>query len=162
MLENWKPELSTTGELHPNELPGRTIFPNPEGVWEVCQDKTITVVAAPLKHRVTCYGYIIREQELPGKLDAMLLKQKGISPGPLYAKIKNGETVVAPDGSIISPEDVLGAPRPGCKVVILGDTCDSSQIMKMALGADVIVHEATLENEMEEKAIDQGHSTPSK
>ena len=161
MSENQDSESSSLTDLHPNEIPGRAIYPDKDGLWDVYHDDMVTVIAAPLKHRITCYGYVITEKDLSGKLDALLLKQKGIPPGPLYAKIKGGENVVAADGSVISPQDVLGKPRPGRKLVILGDTCDSSQIMAAALNADIIVHEATLEDDMEEKAVEQGHSTPS-
>mgnify|MGYP001794503926 CR=1 FL=1 len=153
--------ISAESKLHPNEVSGRTIFPNTDGLWEVYNDDALTVTAAPLEHRITCYGYVILEQDLPGKLDASLLKQKGIPPGPLYAKVKRGENIVAPDGSIISSKEVVGMPRPGRKLVILGDTHNSSRIKRVACNADVIVHEATLEDEMEEKAVEQGHSTPS-
>lgn len=156
----WTHSLSASDNLHPNETSGRTIFEGDNGVWQVCQEGNLTVFAAPLKHRVTCFGYVIQEQQLPGKLDPDLLKLRGIPPGPLYGKIKNGETVTAPDGSLVIPADVLGPPRPGRKVVILGDTCDSSRIMDVASDADVVVHEATLENELMETCIDHGHSTP--
>lgn len=156
----WKHSLSASDNLHPSETSGRTIFEGDSGVWQVCQEGNLTVFAAPLKHRVTCFGYVIQEQQLPGKLDPDLLKLRGIPPGPLYGKIKNGETVTAPDGSLVMPADVLGPPRPGRKVVILGDTCDSSRIMDVASDADVVVHEATLENELMETCIDHGHSTP--
>ena len=86
--------------------------------------------AAALKHRVTCFGYVTQEQQLPGKLDPDLLKLRGIFPGPLYGKIKNGETVTAPDGSLVMPADVLGPPRPGRKVVILGDRSEERRVGK--------------------------------
>lgn len=151
---------SASDSLHPNETHGGMILANDKGVWEVCQEGNLTVFAAPLKHRVTCFGYVIQEKQLPGKLDPNILKSKGIPPGPLYAKIKNGQTITAPDGSLIKPTDVLGSPRPGRKAVILGDTCDSSRIVDIASDADVVVHEATLENELMAQCIDHGHSTP--
>ena len=118
------------------------------------------VSAAILKHRVPCYGYVIQEADTPGRLNAALLKSKGIPPGPLYAKIKNGECLFAKDGSKILPEDVLSPPCPGRKVVILGDTCNSEQMTDLAMNADVLVHEATNENAHQEKCIENGHSTP--
>lgn len=156
----WTHSTSASDSLHPNETPGRTIYEDDNGLWQVCQEGNLTVFAAPLKHRVTCFGYVIQEQELPGKLDPNLLKMKGIPPGPCYGKIKNGETITAPDGSLVMPNDVLGPPRPGRKIVILGDTCDSSGIEDVAFDADVVVHEATLENELMETCISHGHSTP--
>ena len=49
----------------------------------VC-DKFLTAFAAPLKHRTRCFGYVVQEKQIPGKLDPSLLKQKGIPPGSLY------------------------------------------------------------------------------
>ena len=46
-------------------------------------------------------------------------------------------------------------------VVVLGDTCDNALIAPLCLEADVLVHEATNENEMQASAVDNGHSTPS-
>ena len=63
--------------------------------------------------------------------------------------------------SQISPSDVLAPPRPGRRVVILGDTCDSSEMVPIAGGADLVVHEATNENAHEVKCRENGHSTPS-
>ena len=156
----WTNSPSASDTLHPSETSGRTICENDDGLWPVFQEGNLTVFAAPLKHRITCFGYVIQEQQLPGKLDPTLLKKRGIPPGPLYSKIKNGETITAPDGSFIMPKDVVGSPRPGRKVVILGDTCDSSRIVEIACDADVIIHEATLEDELKETCINHGHSTP--
>jgi ribonuclease Z len=56
---------------------------------------------------------------------------------------------------------VLGAPRPGRKIVYSGDTGQSENLVKLAEKADLLIHEATFDDEMTERAKEDGHSTPS-
>jgi ribonuclease Z len=55
---------------------------------------------------------------------------------------------------------VLGKPRSGRKIVYTGDTGPSKAIIELAKNSDLLIHEATFENEMEERALEDGHSTP--
>ena len=64
------------------------------------------------------------------------------------------------NGEVIKPDDVLGPPKKGRKVTILGDTKDSSEMLSICQNSDVIVHEATNENALKIQAVEHGHSTP--
>ena len=58
-------------------------------------------------------------------------------------------------------EQVVGSLRPGLKIAYSGDTRSTRSLVKLAKGADLLVHEATLMDELAERAKRDGHSTPS-
>ena len=64
-----------------------------------------------------------------------------------------------PDGRTVEPHELVGAPRPGRKVVITGDTRPCAATIAAAEGADLLVHEATFGHEEADRAVDTGHST---
>ena len=147
--------------LHPNEVePPELITVNKSNYWNVCMSDDLKVDAYFLEHAVFCVGYVITENDLPGKLDPMLLKSLGVPPGPLFGEIKRGRSVVLEDGRTIDPSSILGPPRKGRVVAILGDTSNSDSMLGKVMNVDILVHETTLENEMEALAVERGHSTP--
>jgi ribonuclease Z len=77
----------------------------------------------------------------------------------LYGVLKGGGDVTLDDGRVIRASDVVGPPVKGRVVTILGDTRPCGNTLKLAAGADVLVHEATFAAGQEEKAFDYGHST---
>lgn len=86
----------------------------------------------------------------------------GLKPGPLYGRLKSGQPVTLESGRVVLPSEVLEEAIPGRKVCIFGD-CSSvlgEGPLRLCGGADVLIHEATLGNEHQEKALDHGHSTP--
>lgn len=123
------------------------------------EDEQLTVTAAPLIHRIDSYGYRITEKPQKGKLDASRLKKLGLSSGPLFGKIKNGENVVLPDGTELRAQEFIGPSIPGRTVTILGDTQPCEHAVKLAENADVLVHEATFAEQRKEMAVRYDHST---
>eukprot|EP00581_Thalassiosira_minuscula_P017473 CAMPEP_0183711978 /NCGR_PEP_ID=MMETSP0737-20130205/7283_1 /TAXON_ID=385413 /ORGANISM="Thalassiosira miniscula, Strain CCMP1093" /LENGTH=831 /DNA_ID=CAMNT_0025940551 /DNA_START=47 /DNA_END=2542 /DNA_ORIENTATION=- len=145
---------------------GRDIYPNydhPQSshgapVWEVLDEDDVMVHAAPMSHGVPCVGYVVRENDRPGRLRPDLvqplieanragLKEAGVkNPMKIMAVVKNlpvGGSYEFPDGTVLRQEEVVEPPRRGRKVVICGDTADCRALEGLAKDADVLVHEAT-------------------
>jgi ribonuclease Z len=106
-------------------------------------------------------SYALTEKPRPGRFHTEKAKELGVAEGPLWSKLQGGSSVKLPDGRIVEPEMVLGAPRPGRKIVYSGDTGPSELLVKLAEKADLLIHEATFEDELKERAMEDGHSTPS-
>lgn len=125
----------------------------------VYEDKQVTVEAAKLEHGLPSYGYRVAERDRPGALDAKRLSAEGIPAGPLYRKLKEGETVELDDGRVINGQDYIGPSKPGKKVAVLGDTRPCEAVAGLARNVDVLVHEATFMEQDEERAHRYFHST---
>lgn len=125
----------------------------------VFEDEQFIVEAQLLDHGIPSYGYRIVEKDKPGTLLADKLVEAGVKPGPIFRKIKEGESVTLEDGSMIIPEDFLGPDQKGRIVTILGDTRYCDNAISLAQDADLLIHEATFSKGEEKLAHDYFHST---
>ncbi|OCG42368.1 ribonuclease Z [Gilliamella sp. Bif1-4] len=125
----------------------------------VFEDNQFQVEAKLLQHRVPCFGYRIIEKDPPAQLNIDKLKQDNIQAGPFYNDLKNGKTITLDDGRIINGTDYLGQIKKGRKLAILGDTIPCQTSIDLANDVDLLVHEATQEHALVDKAIERGHST---
>jgi ribonuclease Z len=125
----------------------------------IYEDALFSVEALHVEHRIECFGYRIVEQNRPGKLEVAKLRAMNIASGPLYGQLKQGETVVLADGTLINGRDFIGPEIKGRKIAIIGDTrlCEAS--IKLAQQVDVVVHEATFALNNQELANQYFHST---
>ena len=110
-------------------------------------------------HGVPSVAFRYREPTRPGKFDKPKALELGIPEGPLFSKLQRGHAVELPDGRKIFPEMVLGPSRPGRTVVFSGDTKPVDSMISFAEHADVLIHEATFDESLKERANDYGHST---
>jgi ribonuclease Z len=117
-------------------------------------------VVAPfaVEHRVPAYGYALVEDQRPGRFDEQRARELGVAPGPDYGRLQRGEPVPGSDG-LVQPEQILGPPRRGRKIVLAGDTAPCEMTKAVAHGADLLVHEATFAEEDAERAAETMHST---
>jgi ribonuclease Z len=108
----------------------------------------------PVKHRIEAYGYAFVEDERPGRFDADAARSLGIAEGPDFGRLQRGEAVNG-----VRPDQVMGEPRPGRRIVLSGDTAPCQTVEVYAHGADVLVHEATFLADERARARETGHST---
>jgi len=142
------------GKYPPVRIDFRTAEPGP-----VYQEKDFTVSAFPVYHRAPgCFGYIFEEESrrpfLPEKAEAL-----GIPPGPWRGNLVGGESVTLPDGREIQPDQVLGDEVPGTKLVHVGDTGRTSDLLAFAQDADTLVIESTYLESERDLAEKFGHLT---
>ena len=128
-----------------------------EGIIHEGNDFTVT--AARLEHGVTSYGYRIEEKDKLGELRVDKLKELGVQPGKIYQDIKNNPETVLPNGDVIQRSDVLGPNKKGHIISILGDTRNTLKHETFIQNSDVLVHEATFDQNKHELAYQYHHST---
>jgi ribonuclease Z len=110
-------------------------------------------------HGLSSVGYALVESPRPGRFDADAAEALAIPIGPERGALQRGEAVTLADGRVITPDAVVGEPRPGRKVVLTGDTAPAAAVIEAARGADVLVHDATFAHEELERAQETLHST---
>jgi ribonuclease Z len=115
--------------------------------------------AFAVEHGLAGVGYTLVEHPRPGRFDTEAAEALGVPFGPERGILQGGEAVTLADGRVITPDAVLGPPRPGRKVVLAGDTAPSASVVAAAHGADVLVHEATFCEDERERARETLHST---
>ena len=112
------------------------------------------IAAFAVDHRVRALGYALLEDGRPGRFDESRARELGVTPGPDFGRLQQGEAV-----GDVRPEQVLGPPRRGRKLVLAGDTAPCEMTKVVAHGADLLVHEATFLHEDAARARETAHST---
>jgi ribonuclease Z len=107
-----------------------------------------------VRHRGEAYGYALVEHDRPGRFDAELATRLGVPFGPDFGRLQRGETVNG-----VTPDQVIGEPRRGRRIVLSGDTRPCDMVRLTAQDADLLVHEATFASDQRERALETGHST---
>jgi len=132
-----------------------------EKAGTVCEEKEYVAEAVWANHVIPNLAYALIEKPRPGKFYPEKAKALGVPEGPLWSKLQHGLKVKLPNGRIVKPEEVVGPLRPGRKIVYTGDSRPFRGFVKFAAGADLLIHDATLDDELAERAEEDGHSTPS-
>ncbi|XES78320.1 MAG: ribonuclease Z [Candidatus Bathyarchaeia archaeon] len=132
-----------------------------EGSGVVCDQEEYTVSATPTNHSMVSFGYAFEEKPRAGKFHPEKAQALGVPLGEAWSLLQRGVDFVLPDGRVVKTEEVSEAPRKGRKIVYSGDTKPFEAFAAFAADADLVIHEATFEDALKERADVDGHSTPS-
>lgn len=118
-----------------------------------------TVSAFSVTHRgPDCLGYAFegkaRRPFLPEKADAL-----GVPFGPERRELVAGKAITLADGRRVEPDDVLGELQKGIKLIVVGDTGRTDDLLDVCQGADALVIESTYIEEEAEMAHQFSHLT---
>lgn len=112
------------------------------------------IAAYATDHGVRALGYALVEDPRPGAFDPERASGLGVTPGPDFGRLQDGETVGG-----VRPEQVMGEPRRGRRVVLAGDSAPCEMTRLVAFEADLLVHEATFLDEEADRAAETSHSS---
>ncbi|MCW4044880.1 MAG: ribonuclease Z [Candidatus Bathyarchaeota archaeon] len=128
---------------------------------KICEEEDYVVEAAWSNHVIPSLAYAFVEKPRPGKFFPVKARALGVPEGELWSVLQRGKKVTLPSGAVVEPDEVMGEQRRGRKIVYSGDTKPFEGFVRFAACADLLVHEATLDDALAEKAAEDGHSTPS-
>ncbi|WP_142427408.1 ribonuclease Z [Enterococcus durans] len=125
----------------------------------IFEDQQFSVYTKKLDHGIDSFGYRVVEHDHKGELQVDKLKELAIPAGPIYGKLKKGETVTLDDGRTIDGKAFVGPDKKGRIVTILGDTRKTGNSVLLAQDSDILVHESTFNKNEEKMARNYYHST---
>jgi len=129
-----------------------------EGIKEIYKEEQFTIKAFPLEHGIKCYGFLISENPKQWRINKDVLPESMLIQE--IVMLKNGKNVLFEDGSIkYDLETYTLPPRPSRSYAYCSDTRYDEEIVPYIQGVDLLYHEATFADEMEDRAELTHHST---
>lgn len=151
------PMLQLPFELAVHELDEGAFAPGDEP-HHVARLDGAEVTTLPLRHRVPSFGYRIATDPRRGRLDAARAAALGVTEPTALGRLQRGETVPGDDAPV-TPAQVIGPPRSGTTVAVMGDTTPCDAAVRLGRDADLLVHEATYRDREAELGRRWQHST---
>jgi ribonuclease Z len=123
------------------------------------EDEEFVLSAFPVSHRGPgCFGFSFEERSRrPFLVDEA--EKLGVPAGKERRRLVEGESVTLADGTTVHPDQVLGEPREGARLVYVGDAAEVSDLIPYAQGVDALVIEATYLSAEADLAQQYGHLT---
>ena len=139
-LDYWGPRFRVIAKDVPFEGEDETV---------ILRNKDFDILSIPVKHTVPAVAYAFRERDRVNVDIKKAEKLYGLKQGPLIGKLKEkGE--ISFRGKVIRLGDISSV-RKGVKVVYSGDTKKCGTLVKISSGADLLIHDATFLDDVEDR-----------
>ncbi|TWP27595.1 ribonuclease Z [Apibacter muscae] len=126
----------------------------------IYEDNKLTVHTIPLDHRVYTNGFIFKEKAKPKRLNIESINQYPQIEVCDYHNLKLGKDWVSEDGkTIISNEKLTYEAKHSYSYAYCSDTSYKPDIIDLIKDVDVLYHESTFLNDLEDLARKTKHST---
>jgi ribonuclease Z len=125
---------------------------------EIYSTETYKISSFPLKHRITCNGFMIEEVYSKLPLNYAKCKELGI-PKEYFDRIKSGADYIPVEGETIPNSELVYPRKKQSKYAYVSDTLFDPELAKSLPSPDLLYHEATFLHELEERAKSTFHST---
>lgn len=128
-------------------------------------NKFMTVEAFPLNHRIPTFGYIFRERTPKLNVHKFRIEQYGLGVAEI-CRLKDGEDLVRTDSEgneilRVPNRELTYLPYKPRSFAYCSDTAPFAELPLWVRGVDLLYHEATYAEGMEEEAKARFHSTTS-
>ncbi|QNF35621.1 ribonuclease Z [Adhaeribacter swui] len=125
---------------------------------QIFEDKFITVHTLPMQHRIPCCGFIFREK--PKLRHLVKEKLPNFLTPPQLIRLKHGEDIYAENGELlVANADVTREPNYSRTYAYCSDTRYKEDILPYIKHVDLLYHEATFLDELQQQAAYTMHST---
>jgi len=125
---------------------------------QLIDDAEYRVRIAAAHHSIPCLAYAFEEKPKPGRFNTSKAKKLGVPEGPLWKLLQSGKSIQV-GRRRVSSDSVLGPSRRGVKLTYAVDTRPCPQVVKLASGSDLLIHDSCFAQSAAIKAQEYGHST---
>jgi ribonuclease Z len=154
-------EIITTQFRHSRSVPSYRIhfhFLSKDVNEIIFEDDHLTVETLPLRHKLTCSGFLFKEKIKPRRVNKEVLPE-GLLIRQI-ANLKRGMDVTDDDGNVLyKNEDLTLPPRKSRSYAYCSDTAYNERLIEKIRNVDLLFHEATFTKDEQAKANETLHST---
>jgi ribonuclease Z len=124
----------------------------------IFEDNLIEIFTIPLKHRVYCNGFLIKEKPKPRKINKEIVGKLNVPVAMMHRLIK-GEDWIREDGQVIHNKELTFDPPQPRSYAYCSDTAYNSEMVSIIKEVDLLYHEATFLENLKDRAKQTFHST---